>query len=97
MCVLSWGLCPKLSVYGCLLVAAMLEDMGCCCTGLVVCPPLSLPLHYHFLPLLTQLKHMMVMTGYPDFLLEPELIDQEYGVSHCLPFPAAAFGHPYRA
>lgn len=24
---------------------------------------------------------MMVMTGYPDFLLKPELIDQEYGVS----------------
>ncbi|CAL8238506.1 unnamed protein product, partial [Merluccius merluccius] len=22
---------------------------------------------------------MMVMTGYPDFLLKPELIDQEYG------------------
>uniref|UniRef100_A0A1A8U3N3 Endothelin converting enzyme-like 1 n=1 Tax=Nothobranchius furzeri TaxID=105023 RepID=A0A1A8U3N3_NOTFU len=26
-----------------------------------------------------KLKHMMVMTGYPDFLLKPELIDQEYG------------------
>uniref|UniRef100_A0A3P8PYX6 Endothelin converting enzyme-like 1 n=1 Tax=Astatotilapia calliptera TaxID=8154 RepID=A0A3P8PYX6_ASTCA len=25
-----------------------------------------------------KLKHMIVMTGYPDFLLEPELIDQEY-------------------
>ncbi|XP_055369706.1 endothelin-converting enzyme-like 1 isoform X2 [Betta splendens] len=25
-----------------------------------------------------KLKHMMVMTGYPDFLLKPELIDQEY-------------------
>lgn len=36
-------------------------------------------------PLLSQLKHMMVMTGYPDFLLKPELIDQEYGVSHELP------------
>lgn len=29
----------------------------------------------------SQLKHMMVMTGYPDFLVKPELIDQEYGVS----------------
>uniref|UniRef100_A0A667ZXM0 Endothelin converting enzyme like 1 n=1 Tax=Myripristis murdjan TaxID=586833 RepID=A0A667ZXM0_9TELE len=29
-----------------------------------------------------KLQHMMVMTGYPDFLLKPELIDQEYGVSH---------------
>ncbi|KPP65463.1 endothelin-converting enzyme-like 1-like [Scleropages formosus] len=29
-----------------------------------------------------RLKHMMVMTGYPDFLLNPELTDQEYG--HCL-------------
>ncbi|KAM6987625.1 endothelin-converting enzyme-like 1 isoform 2-T2 [Tautogolabrus adspersus] len=26
-----------------------------------------------------KLKHMMVMTGYPDFLLKPELIDNEYG------------------
>ncbi|CAL8371938.1 unnamed protein product, partial [Gadus morhua 'NCC'] len=26
-----------------------------------------------------KLQHMMVMTGYPDFLLKPELIDQEYG------------------
>ncbi|CAG6007790.1 unnamed protein product [Menidia menidia] len=26
-----------------------------------------------------KLKHMMVMTGYPDYLLKPELIDQEYG------------------
>ncbi|XP_040902239.1 endothelin-converting enzyme-like 1 [Toxotes jaculatrix] len=26
-----------------------------------------------------KLRHMMVMTGYPDFLLKPELIDQEYG------------------
>ncbi|XP_070827306.1 endothelin-converting enzyme-like 1 [Chaetodon trifascialis] len=26
-----------------------------------------------------KLKHMMVMTGYPDFLLKPELIDEEYG------------------
>ncbi|TNN01264.1 hypothetical protein fugu_010646 [Takifugu bimaculatus] len=26
-----------------------------------------------------KLKYMMVMTGYPDFLLKPELIDQEYG------------------
>uniref|UniRef100_A0A3P9NY71 Endothelin converting enzyme like 1 n=1 Tax=Poecilia reticulata TaxID=8081 RepID=A0A3P9NY71_POERE len=26
-----------------------------------------------------KLKHMMVMTGYPDFLLKDELIDQEYG------------------
>uniref|UniRef100_A0A3Q3WFE6 Uncharacterized protein n=1 Tax=Mola mola TaxID=94237 RepID=A0A3Q3WFE6_MOLML len=26
-----------------------------------------------------KLKHMTVMTGYPDFLLKPELIDQEYG------------------
>ncbi|KAK9520455.1 hypothetical protein VZT92_020340 [Zoarces viviparus] len=26
-----------------------------------------------------KLKHMMVMTGYPDFMLKPELIDQEYG------------------
>ncbi|XP_024133765.1 endothelin-converting enzyme-like 1 isoform X2 [Oryzias melastigma] len=26
-----------------------------------------------------KLKHMMVMTGYPDFLVKPELIDQEYG------------------
>ncbi|KAM8903958.1 endothelin-converting enzyme-like 1 isoform 1-T2 [Spinachia spinachia] len=26
-----------------------------------------------------KLKHMMVMTGYPDFILKPELIDQEYG------------------
>ncbi|KAM4566447.1 endothelin-converting enzyme-like 1 isoform 1-T1 [Odontesthes bonariensis] len=25
-----------------------------------------------------KLKHMMVMTGYPDYLLKPELIDQEY-------------------
>ncbi|GAA6073893.1 endothelin-converting enzyme-like 1, partial [Tachysurus ichikawai] len=25
------------------------------------------------------LQYMMVMTGYPDFLLKPELIDQEYG------------------
>lgn len=28
---------------------------------------------------------MMVMTGYPDFLLKPELIDQDYGVSLQLP------------
>uniref|UniRef100_A0A8C9VZV5 Endothelin converting enzyme like 1 n=1 Tax=Scleropages formosus TaxID=113540 RepID=A0A8C9VZV5_SCLFO len=27
----------------------------------------------------SKLKHMMVMTGYPDFLLNPELTDQEYG------------------
>lgn len=33
----------------------------------------------------TQLRYMMVMTGYPDFLLKPELIDQEYGVSLQLP------------
>uniref|UniRef100_A0A8C2G9U5 Endothelin converting enzyme-like 1 n=1 Tax=Cyprinus carpio TaxID=7962 RepID=A0A8C2G9U5_CYPCA len=26
-----------------------------------------------------KLQHMMVMTGYPDFLLKPELIDEEYG------------------
>ncbi|KAJ3590170.1 hypothetical protein NHX12_008124 [Muraenolepis orangiensis] len=26
-----------------------------------------------------KLQHMMVMTGYPDFLLKPELIDLEYG------------------
>ncbi|KAG9348182.1 hypothetical protein JZ751_001917 [Albula glossodonta] len=26
-----------------------------------------------------KLQYMMVMTGYPDFLLKPELIDQEYG------------------
>ncbi|XP_039987146.1 endothelin-converting enzyme-like 1 [Xiphias gladius] len=26
-----------------------------------------------------KLQHMMVMTGYPDFLLKTELIDQEYG------------------
>ncbi|MBN3298517.1 ECEL1 protein, partial [Amia calva] len=26
-----------------------------------------------------KLRHMMVMTGYPDFLLKPEAIDQEYG------------------
>uniref|UniRef100_G3NPP9 Endothelin converting enzyme-like 1 n=1 Tax=Gasterosteus aculeatus aculeatus TaxID=481459 RepID=G3NPP9_GASAC len=26
-----------------------------------------------------KLKHMMVMTGYPDFILKPELIDKEYG------------------
>ncbi|KAG7480099.1 endothelin-converting enzyme-like 1 [Solea senegalensis] len=26
-----------------------------------------------------KLKHMMVMTGYPDSLLKPELIDREYG------------------
>ncbi|XP_054650622.1 endothelin-converting enzyme-like 1 isoform X1 [Dunckerocampus dactyliophorus] len=26
-----------------------------------------------------KLKYMMVMTGYPDFLLKPELIDREYG------------------
>ncbi|XP_035390312.1 endothelin-converting enzyme-like 1 [Electrophorus electricus] len=26
-----------------------------------------------------KLQHMMVMTGYPEFLLKPELIDQEYG------------------
>ncbi|XP_056296697.1 endothelin-converting enzyme-like 1 [Pseudoliparis swirei] len=26
-----------------------------------------------------KLKHMMVMTGYPDYMLKPELIDQEYG------------------
>ncbi|XP_077422477.1 endothelin converting enzyme-like 1 [Vanacampus margaritifer] len=26
-----------------------------------------------------KLKYMMVMTGYPDFLVKPELIDQEYG------------------
>lgn len=41
----------------------------------------ALPL-IHFLSSLLQLQHMMVMTGYPDFLLKPELIDQEYGVSH---------------
>lgn len=33
----------------------------------------------------SQLRYMMVMTGYPDFLLKPELIDQEYGVSLQLP------------
>ncbi|XP_065136043.1 endothelin-converting enzyme-like 1 [Paramisgurnus dabryanus] len=27
----------------------------------------------------TKLQHMMVMTGYPDYLLKPELIDEEYG------------------
>lgn len=42
----------------------------------------------------SQLKHMMVMTGYPDFLLKPELIDQEYGVSHELPAPSS---HPHHA
>ncbi|XP_026111396.1 endothelin-converting enzyme-like 1 [Carassius auratus] len=26
-----------------------------------------------------KLQHMMVMTGYPDFLLKPELVDEEYG------------------
>ncbi|XP_057695821.1 endothelin-converting enzyme-like 1 isoform X1 [Corythoichthys intestinalis] len=26
-----------------------------------------------------KLKYMMVMTGYPDFLIKPELIDREYG------------------
>lgn len=88
---LCWGLCPKLSVYGCLLVAAVLVDVRC----LVVCPPLFLPLTCHFLSLLTQLKHMIVMTGYPDFLLEPELIDQEYEVSHHHLFHSAACGHPY--
>lgn len=85
--VLCQGLCPKLSVYGCLLVA-----VGC----LVVCSPLFLPFSCHFLSLLTQLKHMIVMTGYPDFLLEPELIDQEYEVSHHHHlFHSAACGHPY--
>lgn len=44
--------------------------------------PPSLPLS-SFSP--SQLKYMMVMTGYPDFLLRPELIDQEYGVSLQLP------------
>lgn len=47
--------------------------------------------HYHSISLLlqfwdvyvvnlSQLQHMMVMTGYPDFLLKPELIDEEYAV-----------------
>lgn len=44
--------------------------------------PPSLPLSSSCL---AQLKYMMVMTGYPDFLLKPELIDQEYGVSLQLP------------
>lgn len=42
----------------------------------------SFPPSSFFLLFLSQLKHMMVMTGYPDFLLKPELIDEEYGVSH---------------
>lgn len=56
-----------------------------CGAGPLLHPPLPL--------VLPQLQHMMVMTGYPDFLLRPELIDREYGVSQLhrtpIPFPSS--------
>lgn len=35
-----------------------------------------------------QLQYMMVMVGYPDFLLKPEAVDKEYEVGLPLPYPA---------
>lgn len=35
---------------------------------------------------------MMVMVGYPDFLLKPEAVDKEYEVGLCLALPCPTGG-----
>lgn len=39
------------------------------------------------LPSYPQLQYMMVMVGYPDFLLKPEAVDKEYEVAPVWPGP----------
>lgn len=76
MCALM-VLCPDPKVVCARVVIRHRKWMGVD-VGPVVSPPSPSHSPLHF----PQLKHMMVMTGYPDILLKPELIDEEYGVSH---------------
>lgn len=84
-----------------LLWVCLISENFCVCVRACMCGLLPsrsslVPLQQMFLLfLLPQLKHMMVMTGYPDILLVPELIDREYGVSHRpsrFPFSAPSWG-----